>query len=67
MNNNIVCRYPGRHPFISLYTAVLILLSSGCTMLGPDFAKPDVPEPGDWLQEQEQEQTFQNTSFDSRE
>jgi len=67
MNNNLVCRYPGRHPFISLYTAVLILLSSGCTMLGPDFAKPDVPEPGDWLQEQGQEQTFQNTSFDTRE
>ena len=67
MNNNLVCRCPGRHPFISLYTAVLILLSSGCTMLGPDFAKPDVPEPGDWLQEQGQEQTFQNTSFDTRE
>jgi NodT family efflux transporter outer membrane factor (OMF) lipoprotein len=64
MNNNVVRRHPGRHPFISLYIAVLILLTSGCTTLGPDFAKPDVPEPGDWLEEQEQ--AFQSTSFDAR-
>jgi NodT family efflux transporter outer membrane factor (OMF) lipoprotein len=67
MNNNIVHRRRVHYPFASLYIAVLMLLGSGCTTLGPDFAKPDVPEPGDWLQEQEQEQTFQNTSFDSRE
>ena len=65
MNNNVARHRRVHYPFTTLYIAVLILLSSGCTTLGPDFAKPDVAEPGDWLEEQEA--TFQRTSFDTRE
>ncbi|MCK5480197.1 MAG: hypothetical protein KAJ06_03590, partial [Gammaproteobacteria bacterium] len=62
INNNLVSY---RNPITFLYLVALVLLGSGCTTLGPDFVKPDVAEPGDWLEEEEA--TFQITSFDTRE
>ena len=65
MSNNVVRLRRVHCPFTSLYMVLLILMSSACTTLGPDFAKPDVAEPGDWLEEEQA--SFQSTSFDTRE
>jgi hypothetical protein len=35
-----------RHPFILLGLFALALAISGCTMVGPDYVKPTVAEPG---------------------
>ena len=37
--------------FIGLVS--LLLSAGGCTMVGPDYVKPDTPEPEVWLQEQD--------------
>lgn len=39
-----------RHPAIFwVGMAAMILVVSGCTMVGPDYVKPTVPEPVEWM------------------
>ena len=38
------------------------LLISGCTMVGPDYVKPDAPEPENWLTSNEPEIKTEDTS-----
>ncbi|NIO04369.1 MAG: hypothetical protein GTN74_07050, partial [Proteobacteria bacterium] len=30
---------------------VLFLLSAGCTMVGPNYMRPETPEPREWIEE----------------
>jgi len=57
----------GRIHVGSIVSAVLgllfgLLLISGCAMVGPDYVKPDAPEPQNWLESNEPEIKTEDTN-----
>ena len=50
------------YPAISVLLLVMVLLS-GCTMVGPDYVKPEAPEPETWLESNDPKIQSKETDF----
>ena len=59
--NHIVRTTPRRHGLVLACAAVAML--SGCTTLGPDYKRPDVPLPQAWRSEQANAKDVVNTAW----
>jgi len=48
-------------PTLGLF--IILLVINGCTMVGPDYVKPEAPEPEQWLYVNEPELKSEETNF----